>query len=245
MSRNNARVAIAAAGLVAAGALLLGAAGAVVLAAGLLAGMLFERRRLGLALPRPSRLAAGVRRTVGWPAAIGAGVALAAASALLALGLNRSATREHVGRIRAERTPAGPSPRLRIRTERADHRFHVAGVSYVVALDRSQPWARDILRRNAGRGWRWITVAVHARSLHRRRFNPTRLAYRLTTSQGVAYIGTFRGGTGPRSLATHGALQPGQAARVQLGFRVHRNAHHLALVFEDPTTDAQLHIPLP
>ena len=89
-----------------------------------------------------------------------------------------------------------------------------------------------------------MTVAVHARALARRGFDPTRLPYRLTTSQRVAYVGTFRGGTGPRSLATRGALRAGQAALVQLGFRGRAQARGLALVFEDPSTDAQLRVPL-
>jgi hypothetical protein len=243
MSRTT-RLALAVAATIAAAALAVSVGAAALLGFGLLAGMLIEHRRLGLALPGRAEVIAGIGRTVGWPAAAAA-VALVAASGLLLIGLDGSATREPVGRARGGHAAAGPPPRLRIRVERADRSFRVPGASYRVTLERSAAWAREIRRRSAGPGWHWVTVAVHARALDRRGFDPTRLPYRLASTRGVGYVGTFRGGTGPRSLATRGALRAGQGALVQLGFRVRDHARRLQLVFEDPhATDAQLRVQL-
>jgi hypothetical protein len=243
MSRTT-RLALAVAATIAAAALAVSVGAAALLGVGLLAGMLIEHRRLGLALPGRAEVIAGIGRTVGWPAAAAA-AALVAASGLLLIGLGGSTPQEPVGQARGGHLAAAPPPRLRIRVERADRSFRVAGASYRVTLERSAAWAREIRRRSPGPGWHWVTVAVHARALDRRGFNPTRLPYRLASTRGVGYVGTFRGGTGPRSLATRGSLRAGEAALVQLGFRVRDDARRVQLVFEDPhATDAQLRIPL-
>ncbi len=106
-------------------------------------------------------------------------------------------------------------------------------------------WAREIRRRPPGPGHKWVTVAVRGRNVSRRRFDPTRLAYRLRDERDTAYIGAFRGGTGPRSLARRGSLARGESAVVQLGYRVPRSARRLTLVFEEhAVSGTQIVVPL-
>jgi hypothetical protein len=85
---------------------------------------------------------------------------------------------------------------------------------------------------------------------HRAQFDElleeAQLTYRLRDERGAAFVGDFRGGTGPRSLARTGSLKRGEAALVQLGFRVPAGARGLMLVFEDRLADGtQIRVRIP
>jgi hypothetical protein len=244
------RVALALAALLAAAALLLPESlRPLLIPLAFLAGAALERYRHGLPRRPPSLRAtpaawrASVGRSVGWPAALVAVGAVAVAGALL-LGERDPPRSSGGGRVRTSaRTPATPA--LAFRRERLGRRFGNAGAQFRVFLA-SARWARTIHRRPPGRGRRWVTIGVHARNLRRAQFDPTRLAFRLRDESGAAYIGDFRGGTGPRSLARRGSLAPGESALVQLGFRVPVRAHRLTLVFEDRLVDGeQIRVRLP
>jgi hypothetical protein len=243
-----ARLAVALAALLAAAALLLPERWWLALVGlAFVAGAVLERARHDHP-PRPPALrdtpaawSSAVRDAIGWPAA-------AVASALLAAGLvllldGNRAPRQGPGRVQGVR--AAPLPSLQVRRERLDREFRARGAAFRVRREASALWAREIRRRAAGNGNKWITIAVHARNLTRPRFDPTRLTYRLRDRRGTAYVGTFRGGTGPRSLAQTGTLARGQAALVQLGFSVPRDTPRLTLIFEErPIAGTQIRVPL-
>jgi hypothetical protein len=94
-------------------------------------------------------------------------------------------------------------------------------------------WARQIRRRVPGGGRRWVTIAVQATNLDRPNFDPTTLAYRLRDERRSLYAPDAQGGIAPSSRSRRGSLRRGQAADVQLGFRVPTGARRLTLIFED------------
>jgi hypothetical protein len=213
-------------------------------------GGVVERYRTALEQPPPSLRATphawrvAVARAVGWPALAAATCAIAVAIAVLVIGRGDD-NGSGPGTVRSVTRAAAP-PELLVRNHKPDLAFTVRGASFAVHRERRAPWARQILSRPPGRGHTWVTLAVHARNRSRPHFNPIRLSYRLIDTHGTAYVGDFRGGTGPRELSTQGVLQRGQAALVQLGFRVPTRAHRFALVFEDSTvSDQQQRIELP
>jgi hypothetical protein len=245
-----ARLAVVLVALLAAGALLLPERWRpVLIAPAFIAGAILERARHDHP-PRPPALrdtpaawSATVRNAMGWPAAIAATVLVAAAGVLWLLHGHHTTPRPSAGRV--HRVRPAPLPALRVRRERLDREFRAHGASFRVDRETRALWAREILRRSAGKGHKWITIAVHARNLTRARFDPTRLTYRLRDRHGTAYVGAFRGGTGPRSLAQTGTLARGQAALVQLGFSVPRAARRLTLVFEERSiAGTQIRVPL-
>ena len=179
----------------------------------------------------PAAWRATVSESIGWPA-VGVGATLIAAAAALVLVRGDNDSRDGAGRVQSTTRPAAP-PALPVRRERVNREFRAHGAAFRVSNETDALWAREIRRRPPGRGRKWVTVAVRGRNLNRPRFDPTRLAYRLRDHHGTAYIGAFRGGTGPRSLAQRGTLDRGQSALVQLGYRVPRSARRLTLVFED------------
>jgi hypothetical protein len=244
-----ARLAVALAALLAAAALLLPDRWRLALVPlAFMAGAILERARHDHP-PRPPALrdtpaawSSAVRNATGWPAAAVASALLLAAGGVLLLHGNR-APRQGPGRVQSVR-PA-PLPSLEVRRERLDREFRARGATFRVRREASALWAREIRQRAAGNGNKWITIAVHARNLTRPRFDPTRLTYRLRDRRGTAYVGTFRGGTGPRSLAQTGTLARGQAALVQLGFSVPRDTPRLTLIFEErPIAGTQIRVPL-
>jgi hypothetical protein len=246
------RVAVALAALLAAAALLLPASLRLLLVPlAFLIGTALERYRHDLPQRPPSLRATpaawgnAVRRSVGWPAALLAALTLASAGAVLLLfGGKETAQRSGAGPVRAS-APAAPAPQLRVRDERLGQEFRAHGAAFRVFIASAAAWARDIRRRPVAPGQRWVTIGVRARNLGRRRFDPTRLAYRLRDARGASYIGDFRGGTGPPSLSQRGYLLSGQTARIQLGFRVPAGAGPLTLVFEDSALgDTQVRVAL-
>ena len=245
-----ARLAVVLVALLAAGALLLPERWRpLLIAPAFIAGAILERARHDHP-PRPPTLrdtpaawSATVRNAIGWPAAIAATALVAAAGVLLLLHDDRATPRPRAGRVHSVRPAALPA--LRVRRERLDREFRAHGAAFRVDRDTSALWALEIRRRAPGKGHKWITIAVHARNLTRARFDPTRLTYRLRDRRGTAYVGAFRGGTGPRSLAQTGTLAPGQAALVQLGFNIPRATRRLTLVFEErPIAGTQIRVPL-
>ena len=202
-------------------------------------GGMVERYRTALE-PSPPSLRAwrvAVARAVGWPALAAASCAIALAIVVLVVARSDE-SRSGPGKVRSVTRAAKP-PKLVVRSHKPDLAFTVRGATFVVHLERQARWAQEILNRPPGRGRTWVTVAVQARNRSRRHFDPIRLSYRLIDANGTAYVGDFRGGTGPRELSTQGALDRGQAAIVQLGFRVPARAHRLALVFEDSMVSDQ------
>lgn len=246
------RVAVALAALLAAAALLLPASLRLLLVPlAFAAGAVLERYRHDLPHRPPSlrstpaAWAGAIRRSVGWPAALLAALALAGAATVLLLRGGETERRSGPSSVRASVLPAAPAPRLSVRDERLGHKFRAHGAAFRVFVASAAAWARDIRRRPAGPGWRWVTIGVLARNLHRAGFDPTRLEYRLRDAHGASYVGDFRGGTGPPSLSRRGSLMRGQTALVQLGFRVLAHAGALTLVFEDLALgDSQIRVPL-
>jgi hypothetical protein len=215
-----------------------------------LAGAALERYRrdVGQRTPAlratPAAWLAAVRGAVGWPAALAA-AALVALAVVLALPHGHKAPPSGGGSVRAAGTPA-PLPAVLVRHERPGAVFRAHGAAFRVYLAGDEAWAREIRLRRPGRGRHWITVGVRARNLWRARFDPTRLSYRLRDRRGAYYVGDFRGGTGPRSLAHSGTLLHGQSALVQLGFSVPARVARATLVFEDRLIDGtQIRVPLP
>jgi hypothetical protein len=244
------RVAIALAALLAAAALILPERlRPLLVPLAFLAGAALERHRQGLPRRPPSLRAtpaawqAAIGRSVGWPAALAATAALLAAGGLL-LHDRDQRPRVGAGRVRAA-APNVATPALAFRDRRLGRTFELHRAAFRVFVA-SARWAQAIRRRPPGRGMRWVTVGVRGRNLGRPGFDPTRLAYRLRDDRGAAYIGAFRGGTGPPSLARRGALRRGETALVQLGFRVPRGSRRLTLVFEDRLVDGtQIRVRLP
>ena len=255
-SRRTLRVAVALAAALAAAALLLPASLRLLLGPlAFLAGAALERYRHDLPQRPPSLRAtpaawgSSIRRSVGWPAALLAALALAGAGAVLLLRGQETAPRSGASSGHASApvasAPAAAAPKLSVRNEQLGREFRAHGAAFRVFIASAAGWARDIRRRPAGRGQRWVTIGVLARNLNRGRFDPTRLAYRLRDARGASYIGDFRGGTGPPSLSQRGSLLSGQAALIQLGFRVFARAGRLTLVFEDRVlADTQIRVAL-
>ena len=251
MSAPGARAVLAAAAVLTAGWLVVPSHLRVLLVGlAFLAGGMVERYRTAREHPPPSLRAtphawrAAVTRAIGWPALAAAAGAIALAIVVLVVARSDE-SRSGPGKVRSVTRAAAP-PKLLVRSHKPDRAFTVRGATFVVHLERRAPWAQQILSRPPGRNHTWVTIAVHARNRSRRHFNPNRLSYRLIDTNGTAYVGDFRGGTGPRELSTHGALPRGHAALVQLGFRVPTRAHRFTLVFEDSTvSDQQQRIRLP
>ncbi len=251
MSGRGVRAVLAAAAVLAAGWLVVPSHLRVLLVGlAFVVGGLVERYRTALEPSPPSLRATphawrvAVARAVGWPALAAASCAIALAIVVLVVARSDE-SRSGPGKVRSVTRAAAP-PELVVRSHKPDLAFTVRGATFVVHLERRARWAQEILNRPPGRGRTWVTVAVQARNRSRRHFDPIRLSYRLIDANGTAYVGDFRGGTGPRELSTQGALDRGQAALVQLGFRVPARAHRLALVFEDSmVSDQQQRIRLP
>ena len=218
----------------------------------LLAGTTVERYRQG-GRERPLSLTATPREwrrsiaAVGWPYALAGVAATAVAAALLGLPAPRDQPPEADagGVARSSRSAAIPGlPEVKRIRYPPGRSIRAPGASFRVSLPAREPWARAIRSRDAGRRATWILVGIDARNLHRRRFNPNALAYRLADAGGNRYAPVVGGGTGPGSLRRTGFLPPGKRAQARLGFRVPRSARGLALVFE-PVPDGSLQVEVP
>jgi hypothetical protein len=192
------------------------------------------RRRPLRLVDSPRAWRATLNATVGVPAAI---VVLALGVAAVALerahfGLERTTTTTGQGGAGTAEGPAARLPRLAVRRYPPSLSFVLAGARFNVHPSPGALWAAQLRQRAAGRGQRWVTIAVETRNLRRRRFDPNTLAYRLRDRRGNVYHANVGGGTGPPSLSTPGLLRPGLSAESRLGFRVPRTIRRVELVFE-------------
>jgi hypothetical protein len=202
-----------------------------------LAGVWLERCRRGPVRSRPlgellSGLHTGVRESVGWPAALTACAVLGAAVAVLLRPAEGQPPPRQGAGVTGRPKP-DPLPGIAVHRARPGREFRIADAAFRATAVVNADWARQIRRRTAGDGRRWVTIAVRARNLHRPDFDPTVLSYRLRDERRRLYAADAQGGTAPPSLARHGSLKHGEVARVQLGFRVPTRARRLTLVFED------------
>lgn len=209
-------------------------AGAVLLA--FTGGTVVERWRQGQRRA-PLTLGATPRAWRAWLARLNrsraAGVALLLAAAIAVLLLPSV----HIGGSGAGvGTAAAPArlvfPSVSVRQERLAHPFSAARIRFRVYLPGRVVWAQTIRRSSLSRGARWVVVAVDVVDRSGRRFNPSRLDWRLEDAGGRVYAPSYGGGTGDSALALNGVLTRRAAAQMRLGFQVPRRARGLALVWE-------------
>jgi hypothetical protein len=219
----------------------------------LAAGTVVERYRqarraqpLGLAeTPRAWRRTLAA---LGWRYLLAALAATAAAAGLVGLPeLNSDRMRPQPNKAEpgAGRAAELALPAVKTLAGRASHPLRAGGASFTVLYRTAQPWAQSIRARPAARHHIWVAVGIVGRNIHRRRFNPNALAYRLRDARGRLYAPLIGGGTGPASLASTGYLRPGESAQARLAFLVPKTAGHLTLAFEPlPDGSLQARVPL-
>lgn len=215
----------------------------VAAAAGFVAGIAFERVRHTRGRPSsapawPERLSEiGVARTAA------AAVLVAAAIGVLFVSFGGGGQPDvPAGPPRGD---AGPRPELRARSQRAGRTFTARAAAFRVSVeDAGSGWARELSARSPGRGMRWLAVGVVVKNVDRRRFDPSRLSYRLRGSREALFYPDRQGAVGPPGLAQKGGLLPGESAQVRLGFRIPRRARRLTLTFE-PVEQGPLQIRVP
>ena len=221
------------------------------LAAAFILGSAVERYRQGR-VPAPPTLA---RTPAAWWSTLtgridptyGAGAILLIAAAAAILTLASGAEGPSSTTTGAQPTPpqAGPHPTVRVRNEAAQEPFTVAGATFRVIPAPGAPWAQAIEAQDPGAGQRWITVSIEITNLHRSRFNPALLSYRLRGT-GALYSPERGGIVGPGALGTRQGLPRGASAEERLAFGVPAGAARLALTFEPkPNGPLQLRVPLP
>lgn len=150
----------------------------------------------------------------------------------------RADRRPPAARFASPPSPAGPTPLSVPSSWRAQSSaFTSTHKRRGLPRFRSQP---------AGRGMRWLFIAVDGTNLHRSHFDPNTLACRLRDQEGNVYYADIAGGTGPPSRSTPGLLRRGLTAQARLGFRVPNARRRLALVFEPVTGGSlQVRVPIP
>ena len=138
----------------------------------------------------------------------------------------------------------GSLPDVRTRVGRLGRPLRAAGTTFTVVDASAEDWARDMQEAPAGRGRRWIALAVSATNRSERPLSPAALSYRLADAERDQYYPDRSSGTGPPSLGATGSIGRGQTAEVQLGFRVPTSAAALVLVFE-PSEPGSLQVRVP
>jgi len=218
----------------------------------LTAGTVVERYRQGrraepLGLAETPRAWQRTLVALGWRYVLAALAATAAAAGLLGLPVrnaDRMSTRPMEAEPGASSADAHALPAVRALVGRPGHPLRARGASFTVLHPIARPWARSIRARPAAKPHIWVAIGVDGRNIHRRRFNPNALSYRLSDARGRLYAPVVGGGTGPASLARTGFLRPGATAQARLAFLVPKTAGHLTLVFE-PVRDGSLQVRVP
>jgi hypothetical protein len=123
-------------------------------------------------------------------------------------------------------------PAAKLRHEPFGRSFSVDRIRFNVFVPGRVLWAQTIRHARLAGHWRWVVVAVDVANESGRRFNPSRLQWRLDDSAGHVWAATYGGGTGDAGLARRGVLEHGGSAQMRLGFAVPRRARGLGLVWE-------------
>jgi hypothetical protein len=245
--------------LVAAAVLVAVAAAAVLLPASLsvaalaiafVAGIVLERYRQSHS-PLPPALSdtpatwwETFRDGVGLPYALAALLLIGAASAVLLLSFRGS--QEQPAPAPPTPTTAGPRPSIDARSEPASKPFDLGGAQFVVDPSPGAEWASAFRARGAGHGQRWLVVAVEVTNLHRHRFNPALIPYRVRAADGTLYGAERAGAVGPNSISTASGLPPHATAEERLAFRIPTDQRNLTLLFEPVANGrVQARVPLP
>jgi hypothetical protein len=140
---------------------------------------------------------------------------------------------------------AGARPQIAVRAAAAGESVAVAGASFRTLSDPERRWARQIRRRDAGAGRRWVLAAVEVENVGRRHFNPGLLSY-LLRAPGGAILAPYRAGVvGPAGLGTAGGLPRGGRAEERLVYRIPRHLGQPRLAIQpSPTRALEIRVPL-
>lgn len=214
----------------------------VAAAAGFVAGIAFERVRHSPA--RPDEAPAWRERLSEIGTVRTAAAAALGAAAIGVLFVSFGGGGRPDAPAGPPRGDAGPRPELRPRTRPVGRAFTVRAAAFRVAEAGAAAWARELASRSPGRGMRWLAVTVMVKNVDRRRFDPSRLSYRLRGRGGALYNPDRQGAVGPPGLAQKGGILPGESAQVRLGFRIPRSARRVSLTFE-PVEQGSLQVRVP